>query len=84
MLWGKKVLEWSPDPREAWSILFDLNDRWALDGRDPNSISGIAWCFGRYDRPWAPERPIFGVIRYMTSQNTRRKLKLEGYLARYA
>ncbi len=83
MLWGKRVLTWTEHPREAWRLLFDLNDRWALDGRDANSISGIAWCFGRYDRPWAPRRAVFGVVRCMTSASTRRKLRLEGYLSRF-
>ncbi len=83
MLWGKRVLEWSPSPRQALAWLVELNNRYALDGRDPNSYSGIFWCLGRYDRPWAPERPIFGTIRFMSSQSARRKLRLEGYLARY-
>jgi deoxyribodipyrimidine photo-lyase len=63
--------------------LVDLNNTFALDGRDPNSISGISWCFGRYDRPWGPERPIFGVVRYMSSENTRRKFSLTRYLDRF-
>ena len=83
MLWGKKVLEWSPSPAAAFATLVELNNRWALDGRDPNSASGIAWCLGRYDRPWGPERPIFGTVRYMSSANTARKLRLARYLARY-
>jgi deoxyribodipyrimidine photo-lyase len=83
MLWGKKILEWSATPREALAIAIHLNDQYAVDGRDPNSYSGILWCFGRYDRPWAPERPIFGLIRYMSSDNTRRKLDLKRYLATY-
>ena len=83
MLWGKRVLEWTPSPREAVQVLIELNNRYALDGRDPNSYSGIFWCLGRYDRPWAPERPVFGVVRYMSSANTRRKLKLKAYLARH-
>ncbi len=66
------------------ATLIELNNKYALDGRDPNSYSGILWCFGRYDRPWAPERPIFGVIRYMSSENTARKLKLQGYLRRWS
>jgi hypothetical protein len=61
-----------------------LNDKYALDGRDPNSYSGIGWVFGRHDRPWAPERPVFGRVRYMTSQSAARKLRLKSYLARYA
>lgn len=83
MLWGKKILEWSPTPREALATMVDLNNRYALDGRDPNSYSGIFWVMGRYDRPWAPRRPIYGVVRYMSSANTRRKLKLKRYLATY-
>ncbi|MCK6446616.1 MAG: deoxyribodipyrimidine photolyase [Planctomycetes bacterium] len=83
MLWGKKVLEWSPSPEEAFERLVHLNNRWALDGRDPNSYSGIAWCFGRFDRPWAPVRPIFGCIRYMSSENTRRKLRVEEYVEKF-
>lgn len=83
MLWGKKILEWSASPEEALAILRELNDRYALDGRDPNSLSGIGWCLGIYDRPWGPERPIFGTVRYMSSENTARKFPVKGYLARY-
>jgi len=83
MLWGKRVIAWSRTPEEAAERLVALNDRWALDGRDPNSYSGIFWCFGRYDRPWGPERPIYGTVRYMTSASTRRKLRLSGYLERF-
>ena len=53
--------------------MIELNNRFALDGRDPNSYSGIFWCLGRYDHPWGPERPIFGTVRYMSSENTARK-----------
>lgn len=84
MLWGKKILEWSDSPREALAIMIELNDKWALDGRDPNSYSGIGWVLGRFDRPWGPERPIFGSVRYMSSDNTRKKLKLDGYLDRWS
>lgn len=83
MLWGKKVLEWSTHPREAFQTLIELNNRYALDGRDPNSYSGIAWTLGRFDRAWGPERPIFGTIRYMSSANTLRKLDLDDYLDTY-
>ena len=83
MLWGKKVLEWSASPAEAYRTLEHLNNKYALDGRDPNSYSGIAWTFGRFDRPWGPRRPIFGTVRYMSSDNTARKLDVKGYLARY-
>jgi deoxyribodipyrimidine photo-lyase len=83
MLWGKKILEWSETPGEALETLIELNNRYALDGRNPNSYSGIFWCLGRYDRPWGPERPIFGNIRYMSSDNTARKLHVKNYLAKY-
>jgi deoxyribodipyrimidine photo-lyase len=83
MLWGKKILEWSASPREALAVMIELNNRLALDGRDPNSYSGIFWVLGRYDRPWGPERPVFGTIRYMSSANTARKLRVKEYLRRY-
>jgi deoxyribodipyrimidine photo-lyase len=83
MLWGKKILEWSTTPAAAFATLVELNNKYAVDGRDPNSYSGIAWTLGRFDRPWAPERPIFGVIRYMSSARTRDKLDLDDYLRRY-
>ena len=81
MLWGKKVLEWSRSPEEAYATLEHLNNRYALDGRDPNSYTGILWCFGLFDRPWAPERPVYGTVRYMSSENTAKKFKLGPYLA---
>jgi deoxyribodipyrimidine photo-lyase len=83
MLWGKKILEWSASPAAALAAMIELNNRYALDGRDPNSYSGIFWCLGRYDRPWGPERPIFGTVRYMSSENTARKLRLNSYLRSY-
>ncbi len=84
MLWGKKLLEWSATPEQALARMLHLNDKYALDGRDPNSLSGIFWVLGRYDRAWGPERPIFGKIRYMTSASARRKLRLRDYLERWA
>lgn len=83
MLWGKKILEWSVSPQEAMRAMIHLNDKYALDGRDPSSYNGIGWVLGRYDRAWGPERPVFGKIRYMSSDNTRRKLPVEEYLGRY-
>jgi len=84
MLWGKKILEWSPSPKRALATLIELNNKYAIDGRDPNSYSGIFWTLGRFDRPWAPIRPIFGCIRYMSSASTIKKLRLKQYLARWA
>ncbi len=83
MLWGKKILHWSASPQEALAIMIQLNDKYALDGRDPNSYSGIFWVLGRFDRAWGPERKIFGKIRYMTSGNTAKKYRVEEYLERY-
>ena len=83
MLWGKKILEWTRSPNEALDVMIELNNRYALDGRDPNWYSGIFWVLGRYDRPWGPERPIFGSIRYMTSESATRKLRMTEYLRRY-
>lgn len=83
MLWGKKILHWSESPREALRIMIHINNKYAVDGRNPNSYSGIFWVLGRYDRAWGPERPIFGKIRYMTSENTARKFKVKDYIRRY-
>jgi deoxyribodipyrimidine photo-lyase len=82
MLWGKKILEWSAAPEDALAVMQHLMNRYSLDGRDPNSWAGFAWVLGRYDRPW-PEREIFGQVRYMSSTNTARKLRVKGYLAQY-
>jgi deoxyribodipyrimidine photo-lyase len=79
MLWGKKVIEWSRSPEEAYRTLVHLNNKYALDGRDPNSYTGILWCFGLFDRPWPPERPVLGTLRYMSSANTARKFDLRPY-----
>lgn len=84
MLWGKKILEWSATPRDALSVMIELNNKYAIDGRNPNSYSGIFWVLGRYDRPWGPERPIFGNIRYMSSDNTRKKVRVREYLKTYS
>ncbi|HRX78286.1 MAG: deoxyribodipyrimidine photolyase [Planctomycetaceae bacterium] len=84
MLWGKKIFEWSASARESLDVMIELNNKYALDGRNPNSYSGIFWVLGRYDRAWGPERPIFGKIRYMTSENTARKVKVKNYIAEYS
>lgn len=83
MLWGKKILEWSAAPEDALAVMEDLMNRYSLDGRDPNSWAGFAWVLGRYDRPW-PEREIFGQIRYMSSTNTARKLRVRRYVELYS
>ena len=83
MLWGKKILEWTPDPHAALSVMVEQNNKYALDGRDPNSYSGILWVLGKYDRAWGPERPIFGKVRYMTSESTARKMDVRGYMERF-
>jgi deoxyribodipyrimidine photo-lyase len=83
MYWGKKILEWSPDPEKAFDYAVHLNDKYELDGRDPNSYSGIAWAIvGKHDRPWF-DRPIFGQIRYMSGQSTGKKFDSKRYTALY-
>jgi deoxyribodipyrimidine photo-lyase len=83
MLWGKKILHWSRSPQEALDVMIELNNKHAIDGRNPNSYSGVFWVLGRFDRAWGPEREIFGKVRYMSSKNTRRKLRLEAYLGHW-
>ena len=82
MLWGKKILHWSENPQVALEIMIELNNKWALDGRDANSYSGIFWTLGRYDRAWQ-EREIFGKVRYMTCDSTRRKYSVGDYVDTY-
>lgn len=79
MYWGKKIIEWTDDPETAFEISSYLNDKYELDGRDPNSYAGVAWCFGKHDRPWK-ERPIFGTVRYMNSDGLRRKFDADKYV----
>jgi deoxyribodipyrimidine photo-lyase len=81
MYWGKKILEWSSTPEEAFRTALYLNNKYELDGRDPNAFTGVAWCFGKHDRAW-PERPIFGKVRYMNDAGLRRKFDIEGYVRR--
>ena len=81
MYWGKKILEWSPTPRKAFDIALYLNNTYQLDGRDPNGFAGVAWCFGKHDRPWV-ERPIFGNIRYMNDKGLERKFDMKRYIER--
>ena len=80
MLWGKNVIAWSPSYELAFETLVHLNNKYCLDGRNPNSYAGILWCFGKHDRPWM-ERPVFGQIRYMTSGSTGKKFDSKKYIA---
>ena len=79
MYWGKKILEWMKSPEEAFDTAVLLNDKYELDGRDPNGYCGVAWCFGKHDRPWK-ERNIFGKIRYMNDRGLKRKFDADGYV----
>ncbi|MGA2912279.1 MAG: deoxyribodipyrimidine photo-lyase [Methanoregula sp.] len=79
MYWGKKILEWSKTPQDAYSAALDLNNKYEIDGRDPNGYAGVAWCFGKHDRPWG-EREIFGMVRYMNAQGLKRKFAMDRYL----
>lgn len=79
MYWGKKVIEWTSDYKVAYEYLVYLNNKYSLDGRDENGYAGIAWCFGKHDRPWK-ERPIFGMIRYMNDSGLKRKFAMDNYL----
>ena len=79
MYWGKKILEWTRTPKEAFRNALYLNNRYGLDGRDPNGFTGVAWCFGKHDRPWG-ERPIFGNVRYMNDKGLKRKFDADGYV----
>jgi deoxyribodipyrimidine photo-lyase len=83
MYWGKKILEWSRTPQEAMHTALALNDKYELDGRDPNGYAGVAWCLGKHDRPWA-ERPIFGKTRYMSASGLERKFDIEAYVQHVA
>jgi deoxyribodipyrimidine photo-lyase len=79
MYWGKKILEWSKTPEHAFRTTLAINNKYFLDGRDPNSYTGVAWIFGIHDRAWF-ERPIFGKIRYMAASGLERKCDIKGYV----
>ncbi|MFZ5442367.1 MAG: deoxyribodipyrimidine photolyase [Myxococcota bacterium] len=83
MLWGKKIYEWSKSAADALKAMEFLMGKYSLDGRDPVSWSGYLWVLGRYDRAWGPERPIFGTLRYMSSENTARKISVKQFIAKY-
>ncbi len=82
MLWGKSVLTWAPTYANALDWLIHLNNKYGLDGRDPNSFAGIQWCFGKFDRPFA-DRPVWGTIRPMSLARAHAKYDMTGYLARW-
>ena len=79
MYWGKKILEWSKNPKEGYRIALYLNNKYELDGRDPNGFAGVAWCFGKHDRAWG-ERKVFGKIRYMNDAGLKRKFDPDRYV----
>jgi deoxyribodipyrimidine photo-lyase len=79
MYWGKKILEWSSSPQKAFRTTLAINNKYFLDGRDPNSYTGVAWIYGVHDRAWA-ERPIFGKTRYMAASGLERKCDIAAYV----
>lgn len=81
MYWGKKLIEWCSDPEEAYQIALYLNNKYELDGRDPNGFAGVAWCFGKHDRAWGTF-PIFGTVRTMTKSGLNRKYNMQKYIKR--
>lgn len=83
MYWAKKLIEWTEHPKIAFDYACYLNDKYELDGRDPNGYAGISWCFGTHDRPWF-ERPIFGKIRYMNDKGLERKFEIKKYVEKFA
>lgn len=70
--------------QDALATMIELNNKYALDGRDPNSFSGISWVLGCYDRPWGPGRPVYGTVRYMRSESTLKKTQVREYVRRYS
>jgi len=82
MYWGKKIIEWTRTPQEAFDIALHLNNKYELDGRDPNGFAGVSWCFGKHDRPWS-ERPVFGNIRYMNEAGLKRKFNADQYARKF-
>ncbi len=84
MYWAKKILEWTESPEEAYADAVYLNDKYEIDGRDANGYTGIAWAIGgKHDRPWAPERPIFGLVRYMALSGMQRKMDTRAYIYKW-
>jgi deoxyribodipyrimidine photo-lyase len=82
MYWGKRIIEWTRTPKEAFRTALYLNNKYELDGRDPNGFTGVAWCFGKHDRAW-PSRPVFGKVRTMKASGLRRKFDADAYAKKY-
>ena len=82
MYWGKKIIEWTEKPEDAFDIAIYLNNKYELDGRDPNGYTGVAWCFGKHDRAWK-ERSIFGKVRYMNAKGLQRKFDIDSYAKKF-
>jgi deoxyribodipyrimidine photo-lyase len=82
MYWGKRLIEWTRTPEDAYRIALYLNNKYELDGRDANAFTGVAWCFGKHDRAW-PTHPIFGKVRMMTASGLRRKFNADAYARKY-
>jgi len=81
MYWAKRLIEWTSHPKDAFDIACYLNDKYALDGRDPNGYSSISWCFGNFDRPW-PERKVMGKVRYMSPKSLKERFDMSAYIRR--
>lgn len=79
MYWGKKIIEWTESPEDAYITSLYLNNKYEIDGRDPNGFTGVAWCFGKHDRAWK-EREIFGKVRYMNEKGLKRKFDADDYV----
>ncbi|HNQ43181.1 MAG TPA: hypothetical protein PKI59_02075, partial [Candidatus Cloacimonadota bacterium] len=83
MYWGKRLISWCASPEEAFYNALYLNNKYHLDGRNANAYAGVAWCFGKHDRPWA-QRPVYGSVRYMNANGLNRKFDMQAYLNKVA
>ena len=79
MYWGKKIIEWTEKPEQAFDICLKLNNKYELDGRDANGFTGVAWIFGKHDQGWT-EREIFGKVRFMNEGGLKRKFDIYSYI----
>ncbi|MDF1840833.1 MAG: FAD-dependent oxidoreductase [Rubripirellula sp.] len=80
MTWGKAFLHWASTPAKAMRLTMDLNHRYALDGRDPSSYGGVLWCFGQFDRPFKPEKPVTGMVRERSVDDHQKRIDFDRYL----